>query len=57
MLRRIKGRFILTLNDVPEIRELFSWANIEALRLDYTAGGKVTEGRGVIITGGDFASL
>lgn len=51
-LRQIKGRFILTLNDVPEIRELFVWADIEPVRLNYTASGKATEAREIIITGG-----
>lgn len=51
-LRQIKGRFILTLNDVPDIRSLFAWARIEPVRLNYTASGKATEAREVIITGG-----
>lgn len=38
-LRRLKGRFILSLNDVPEVRELFAWAHIESVGLTYTAGG------------------
>ncbi len=49
-LRTIKGKFILTLNDVPEIREMFAWAKIEAVGLTYSAGGKPTEAREVIIT-------
>ncbi len=53
-LKAIQGRFILTVNDVPEIREMFSFAEIETTELTYTAGGAgkakaVTE---VIITGG-----
>ncbi len=51
-LRRLKGRFILTLNDVPEVRRLFAWAKIEPVRLNYTTGGKATEAREVIISGG-----
>jgi DNA adenine methylase len=51
-LRALKGRFILTLNDVPEVRRIFSWASIEAVRLTYTTAGRPTEGREVIITGG-----
>jgi len=49
-LRNLKGQFILTLNDVPEIRRIFSWASIEPVRLNYTAGGKAVEAREVIIT-------
>jgi len=28
-LTGIKGRFLMSINDVPEIRELFAWARIE----------------------------
>ena len=38
-LRDIQGRFILTVNDVPEIREIFAFAEIEQADLTYTAGG------------------
>lgn len=51
-LRDLKGRFILSLNDVPEVRELFAWAEISTVDLTYTAGGggKATAAREVIIT-------
>ena len=49
-LRAIKGRFILSLNDTPEIRAIFGWASIEAVELTYRLSGKVTTGREVIIT-------
>lgn len=52
ILRTVQGRFILTLNDVPQVREIFSWATIRPVRLNYTASGKATEAREVIITGG-----
>jgi Site-specific DNA methylase len=39
VLKAIQGRFILTVNDVPEIREIFSFAEIETANLTYTAGG------------------
>ena len=32
VLRGIKGRFILSLNDHPEVRRLFAWAELEAVR-------------------------
>lgn len=48
-LKGIKGRFILSLNDVPEIREMFSWALIEGVELAYTLSRGVTPGREVII--------
>lgn len=38
-LRGIKGRFLLSINDVPEIRELFDWAEIEGVQTTYTIGG------------------
>ena len=37
-MKAIKGQFILSINDVPEIRELFSWAKIEAVETTYTVG-------------------
>jgi len=37
-MKAIKGQFILSINDVPEIRELFSWAKIEAVELNYSIG-------------------
>ncbi len=38
-LQGLQGRFILSLNDVPEVRELFAWASIETVELSYQAGG------------------
>ena len=38
-LQGLQGRFILSLNDVPEVRELFAWATIETVELSYQAGG------------------
>jgi DNA adenine methylase len=38
-LQGLQGRFILTLNDVPEVRALFGWATIETVDLSYQAGG------------------
>ncbi|KPH80511.1 DNA adenine methylase [Bosea vaviloviae] len=38
-LRGLQGRFILSLNDVPEVHKLFDWATIEAVELSYQAGG------------------
>lgn len=50
-LQRIEGRFILTLNDVSEVRRIFSWARIVPVTLTYSTSGKPTVGREVIITG------
>lgn len=52
ILQNIKGRFILNLNDVPEVRELFAWAHIETADVSYSAGGaqNVKQAKEVIIT-------
>lgn len=39
-LRGIKGRFLLSINDVPEIREIFAWASIEEVMTTYTIASK-----------------
>lgn len=51
-LKQLKGNFILTLNDVPEIRNIFAWANMQSVNLNYFTGGKPTSAREIIITGG-----
>ncbi|MBX3545610.1 DNA adenine methylase [Chelatococcus sp.] len=38
-LKALRGRFVLTLNDVPEVRALFEWAELEAVGLTYSVGG------------------
>lgn len=50
-LRNLQGRFILSINDVPEIRALFAWAKIEPVTLKYTVSQGVTDARELIITG------
>lgn len=50
-LKAISGSFILSLNDVAEIRELFAWAHIEAVDLNYGLSAKgSTSAREVIIS-------
>ncbi|APY14764.1 DNA adenine methylase [Brucella sp. 10RB9212] len=52
-LARIKGRFILSINDVPEIRTIFSAFDIEDVSLTYSvSGGKGKSVKEVIISGG-----
>lgn len=41
VLTGIKGRFLMSINDVPEIREIFSWAAMEEVSTCYTVGTKV----------------
>lgn len=56
VLRALTGRFILSINDVPEIRELFAWASIEPVTLKYgLAAEGPTAARELIITGGGGA--
>lgn len=52
MLERISGRFILSLNDRPEVRDTFASFRIERVELSYTvAGGKhAKKAREVIIS-------
>ena len=38
-LAGIQGRFILSINDRPEIRALFAWASIEAVETTYSIAG------------------
>jgi DNA adenine methylase len=51
-LQRLQGRFILSLNDVPEVHALFAWATIETVELSYQAGGagQTKRVREVVIT-------
>lgn len=44
-LATLKGRFLLSLNDVPEVREIFSGFTIEAVETTYTIA-KQASGRG-----------
>uniref|UniRef100_UPI00115C65A4 DNA adenine methylase n=1 Tax=Telmatospirillum sp. J64-1 TaxID=2502183 RepID=UPI00115C65A4 len=39
-LQRLSGRFILSINDTPQIREIFDWAEMEPVSTAYTVGGK-----------------
>ena len=54
-LARLKGRFILSLNDRPEVREIFSGFALEAVRTTYTvsAGSNATPAGELIISGPD----
>lgn len=50
LLKAAKGRFIMSINDVPEIRTLFAWAKVEAVELNYRVSGKVTAARELVIS-------
>ena len=38
-LRGLRGAFVVTLNDVPELRRLFRWARVEPASVAYTLPG------------------
>ena len=42
ILRSLKGRFLLSINDHPEIRDLFAWADIEEVETRYSANARAT---------------
>lgn len=54
VLRRVHGRFILSLNDRPEVRAAFKGFKIEAIETTYTIAGRGRTQRAgeLIITGG-----
>ena len=41
-LKKLKGNFILSINDVPEIRKMFAWANIVPVQTTYSLAAKDT---------------
>ncbi len=49
VLRGIQGRFIMTLNDHPEMRRIFGWAEMQAAEINYTVSGQATKAHEVII--------
>jgi DNA adenine methylase len=38
-LKGLRGRFVMTLNDVPEVRQLFRWAKVKGVPVTYTLPG------------------
>ena len=51
LLGSLQGRFILSLNDTPEVRELFGRFDIQEVQINYRMSGRVTPAREVIIRG------
>ncbi len=49
-LKALKGDFILTLNDVEPVRQLFAWAKLTPVGLNYSVGGRPVAAREIIIT-------
>lgn len=55
LLRQLKGKAIISLNDHPDIRECFAGFHIEATDIKYTVGGgKGSEAREVLIFSWDI---
>jgi DNA adenine methylase len=51
-LSRISGRFMLSVNDVPQTREIFGRFAIEQVMTQYTvAGGKPSDVPEIVVTG------
>lgn len=50
LLDGIQGRFLLSINDHPAVREIFVGMAMEEVGLNYRAGGVVTPARELIIT-------
>lgn len=51
LLGALQGRFILSINDTPEIRDIFGDFEVEEVRLNYRLSGKVTPARELLISG------
>lgn len=50
-LEALQGRFILSINDTPEVRQIFGRFAIEEVQLNYRVSGRVTPARELIISG------
>ena len=52
VLGRLKGRFILSINDRPEVREIFSAFAFDEADVTYSVSGEPTAAKELIIVGG-----
>jgi DNA adenine methylase len=52
VLGGLKGRFILTINDRPETRELFAGFEIDGAAVTYSLSGAPTQAKELIVRGG-----
>ncbi|MCB2061629.1 MAG: DNA adenine methylase [Novosphingobium sp.] len=50
LLEGLQGRFIMSINDTPEIRSIFSGFAFEEVGLNYRVGGRVTPARELIVS-------
>jgi len=51
LLAGLKGRFIMSINDRPEVRQIFAGFSLQPVNLNYRLSGKVTAARELIISG------
>jgi DNA adenine methylase len=51
LLSGLQGRFILSINDIPQIRTAFAGFPIEEVDVSYRVSGKATPARELIVTG------
>lgn len=51
LLDGVRGRFILSINDRPRVREIFAGLEMEEVELSYQLSGKATAARELIISG------
>lgn len=52
LLRGIRGRFLLSLNDVPAVRAAFAWAEILPVTTTYSIGNATSNAAEVLISNG-----
>ena len=52
ILRDLKGRFLLSINDRPEVREIFAGFEMEEVETRYSANAKATRRVGELLIGG-----
>jgi DNA adenine methylase len=50
LLKATQGRFLMSINDTPEIRDIFAGFTIEEVELNYRVSGRVTPARELIIS-------
>jgi DNA adenine methylase len=51
LLEGLQGRFIMSINDHPAVREIFAGMHMESVDLSYRLSGKATPAKELIITG------
>ncbi|EAN6632871.1 DNA adenine methylase [Salmonella enterica] len=50
LAHRIKGKMIISVNDIPEMRQVFNGLNIHSVEINYSLAGKGTPRRELIIS-------